>query len=254
MGLFDKKYCDVCGEKIGLLGNRKLEDGNLCKNCAAKLSPWFNERRHSTLEEIKAQLAYREENKQAVSAFHTTRSFGRDYKVLLDEDARKFIVTRASRLSEANPDVLDFSQVTGCDLDIEEERSEVMREGADGKEVSYNPPRYEYSYDFSITIRVNHPYFDEMRFRLNSDSVNTGSHCMSTATGIIAGQGATDYKEFVQMGGEIKEALTKARQGARDEAAAAAAPKTAVKCPLCGATTFPDANGRCEYCGGAIHG
>ena len=27
MGLFDKKYCDVCGEKIGLLGNKKLEDG-----------------------------------------------------------------------------------------------------------------------------------------------------------------------------------------------------------------------------------
>lgn len=28
MGLFDKKYCDICGEKIGLLGNRKLDDGN----------------------------------------------------------------------------------------------------------------------------------------------------------------------------------------------------------------------------------
>ena len=28
MGLFDKKYCDVCGAKIGFLGNRKLEDGN----------------------------------------------------------------------------------------------------------------------------------------------------------------------------------------------------------------------------------
>ena len=38
MGLFDKKYCDICGEKIGLLGNRKLENGNLCKNCAKKLS------------------------------------------------------------------------------------------------------------------------------------------------------------------------------------------------------------------------
>ena len=30
MGLFDKKYCDICGEKIGLLGNRKLDDRNLC--------------------------------------------------------------------------------------------------------------------------------------------------------------------------------------------------------------------------------
>ena len=62
MGLFDKKYCDICGEKIGLLGNRKLEDGNLCKDCARKLSPFFSERRSSTVEDIKRQLAYRAEN------------------------------------------------------------------------------------------------------------------------------------------------------------------------------------------------
>lgn len=62
MGLFDKKYCDICGEKIGLLGNRKLEDGNLCKDCAKQLSPWFSDRRRSTVEDIKRQLAYREEN------------------------------------------------------------------------------------------------------------------------------------------------------------------------------------------------
>lgn len=63
MGLFDKKNCDICGEKIGLLGNRKLDDGNLCKNCASKLSPWFEERRHSTVEDIKRQLEYREKKK-----------------------------------------------------------------------------------------------------------------------------------------------------------------------------------------------
>ncbi len=264
MGLFDKKYCDVCGGKIGLLGNRKLEDGNLCKDCAAKLSPWFNERRHSSLAEIKEQLAYREQNKQAVSAFHTTRSFGKNYKVYIDEDARKFMVTNASKLADANPDVLDISQVTGCDFDIEEDRDEIKKEGPDGKEISYTPPRYEYSYDFYINIRVNHPYFDEMRFKLNSSSVNTGERSMSGAGvgmrpqpigGMVrSGVGATDYQEFVQMGKEIKEALTQARQEIRDEAAAAAAPKTAVKCPLCGATTFPDANGRCEYCGGPVNG
>lgn len=49
MGLFDKKYCDICGEKIGFLGNRKLADGNLCKDCAAKLSRWFTERKQSTV-------------------------------------------------------------------------------------------------------------------------------------------------------------------------------------------------------------
>ncbi|MBQ3386234.1 MAG: DUF4428 domain-containing protein, partial [Eggerthellaceae bacterium] len=73
MGLFSKKVCSICGGDIGLFGNRKLEDGNMCKDCAAKLSPLFHERRSSTVEEIKAQLAYREANKAEVAAFHVTR-------------------------------------------------------------------------------------------------------------------------------------------------------------------------------------
>lgn len=51
--LFEKKSCDLCGGEIGLLGNRKLEDGNCCKNCASKLSYWFDDRRHSTVEQIR---------------------------------------------------------------------------------------------------------------------------------------------------------------------------------------------------------
>ena len=171
MGLFDKKYCDICGEKIGLLGNRKLEDGNLCKDCAKKLSPWFSERRNSTVSEIKEQLAYREKNRERAAQFRTTRSYGEDWKLLLDEEHRWFTVTRARDLAAANPDILDYTALTGCRVDIDESRTEQMREDADGKEVSYVPPRYEYSYDFDIIISVNHPYFDEMRFRLNDSFV-----------------------------------------------------------------------------------
>ena len=263
MGLFDKKFCSICGGKIGLLGNRKLEDGNLCKDCASKLSPWFSERRHSSVEDIRGQLAYREENRAAVSAFHTTRSLGKGTKVLLDEDNRRFMVARTGNISTENPDVLDYSQVTGCDLDIEEDQHEEMRKDNEGKSVSYNPPRYTYSYDFFVNIRVNHPYFDEMRFRLNSSSVDTGNRCMAgagssgwnvNANSIRIGGGVNDYYEYVNMGNEIKAALTQARQEVRDEVAAANAPKTAVVCPLCGATTIPDAQGCCEYCGGAIRG
>ena len=84
MGLFDKKYCDVCGDKIGFLGNRKLEDGNLCKDCAGKLSPFFSDRRNSTVAEIKEQLAYREDNKRRLDDFLPTVTF----------DGRRFILTR----------------------------------------------------------------------------------------------------------------------------------------------------------------
>lgn len=171
MGLLDKKYCDICGEKIGLLGNRKLEDGNLCKDCAKQLSPWFSDRRRSTVEDIKRQLAYREENRGRASQFRTTRSYGEDCKVLLDEEHRWFTVTRARDLADANPDILDYTALTGCRVDIDESRTEQKREGPDGKEVSYNPPRYEYSYDFEVIISVNNLYFDEMKFRLNNSSV-----------------------------------------------------------------------------------
>ncbi len=249
--LFEKKICDVCGGEIGLLGNRKLEDGNLCKECAKKLSPWFDDRRHSTLEAIKEQLAYREENKKAVAAFQLTRTLGDSTKVLLDENAGNFIVTSASKWQETNPDVIAFSQVTGCRLDVEEDRDELYREGKDGQRVSYNPPRYSYSYDFYITINVNSPYFSEIRFRLNRSTVS-----METGGGLLSGMSSkpVDYREYEQMGNEIVSALTKPAAKARVAAAIAAKPKKAVVCPFCGATTLPDANGRCEYCGGAVNG
>ena len=153
------------------MGNQKLEDGNLCKDCAKQLSPWFSDRRRSTVEDIKRQLAYREENRGRASQFRTTRSYGEDCKVLLDEEHRWFTVTRARDLADANPDILDCTALTGCRVDIDESRTEQKREGPDGKEVCYNPPRYEYSYDFEVIISVNNPYFDEMKFCLNNSSV-----------------------------------------------------------------------------------
>ena len=272
MGLFDKlgkafekKNCDICGSEIKLLGNRKMEDGNLCKECASKLSPWFSERRHSTVAEIREQLAYREENKKKVEEFNVTRSIGKYYMVYLDEDARRFLVSSSKNFRDSNPDVLDFSQVTGCDLDIDESKTEEKRKDKDGNMVSYNPPRYSYSYNFYIDLRVNHPWFDEMRFRLNSSSVDiepsarTGAAGSLTSAILNAAMNAMDsnamnaeYKQYVEMGREIKNTLLQIRQDERDSAAAANAPKTAVTCPHCGASTIPDGNGCCEYCGGAV--
>ena len=176
MGLFDKKYCDICGEKIGLLGNRKLEDGNLCKNCAKKLSPWFSDRRNSTVAEIKEQLAWREANRDRAARFRATLSFGERTRLLLDETHRWFTVTRANNPADDNSDVLDFSAITGCRADIDESRTELKIESKDseGKTVSrsYNPPRYEYDYDFYIILSVNVPYFNEMKFKLNDSRVH----------------------------------------------------------------------------------
>ena len=167
MGLFDKKYCDICGEKIGLLGNRKLEDGNLCKKCAEKLSPLFSGRRSATVEEIKAQLAYREENRQKLDFFRPTKTFGRRRKVYIDEAAGTFIVTSSNQWRDANPDIISLSQVKACNADIQEKKEELYRETTDGKRVSYNPPRYAYSYEFTLEILVNSPWFSEIHLDLS---------------------------------------------------------------------------------------
>ena len=221
MGLFDKKYCDVCGEKIGLLGNRKLEDGNLCKNCAKKLSPWFSDRRNSTVAEIKAQLDYREENRKKAAQFRVTKSFGEDTRLLIDETHLWLTVARSSDLTAENPDVIDFSALVDSTMDVNEQRSEIKRDivGKDGKRtsVSYNPPRYEFSYDFNIIIRVNTPYFNEMKFQLNRNEVRLVSELPSAGRfGVSRGVSIdpsynVEYRKYMRMSEELCDALREIR-------------------------------------------
>ncbi len=247
--MFEKKVCSVCGGEIGMLGNRKLEDGNLCKKCAAKLSPWFTGRRGSTVDEIKAQLDYREDNRRALEDFNPTTTLGGETKVILDEDNRKFVVTRASNFREANADIIEFGQVTGVNVDIDEDCSEEQKQNSQGEYVSYNPPRYIFSYSFKLTIHVNHPYFDEISFDLAPSDVQTNPDHPLPMDKKPDPMTCREYKIYKRMGREIREALTEAKKQARDEAVAANAPKSAVVCKHCGATTIPDRNGCCEYCG-----
>lgn len=167
MGLFDKKYCDICGEKIGLLGNRKLEDGNLCKNCARKLSPFFSERRHSTVEEIKQQLAYREENAHKLTDFYPNMTFGERKKVYIDSDNARFVVTSLTNWRDANPDLIAFDSVKNILTDIRESRKEIYCKDENGNSKSYNPRRYECEYAFNVTLSVDSPWFDEIKLELS---------------------------------------------------------------------------------------
>lgn len=235
MGLFDRKYCDFCGEKIGLLGNRKLENGNMCKTCAKQISPWLVGRKGYTVEEMKEHLAYREENKDKVKEFHVTRTLGLETKIYFDEDKGWFLVTNDKNYREKNPDVLEFSQVLGCNINIDEHEYEIYRTGEDGESQSYNPPRYRTVCDFDVLLEVEHPWFSQITIQVENGSVQRNS---------------AEYRQAEKACEEIKKAFNKMRTQAR--AASEEKPKTAVQCPYCGATTMPDENGKCEYCGGAI--
>ena len=173
--MFEKKECSICQGEIGLLGNRKLEDGNMCKECAKKLSPWFEERRHATVEQINEQLVYRMENFKALSDFCPGKSYGED-DVMYVEDRMgtpyRFVVAKTKDYRSENTDIISFSDVSSCMLDLDENHTELKYTNQEKERVSYNPPRYEYRYNFYVVLGImNNPYFDEIRFKLNKHTV-----------------------------------------------------------------------------------
>ncbi len=219
--LFDKKECAICGGEIGLLGNRKLEDGNMCKHCAAKLSPWFSDRKHSSVREIEAQLQYREENRARLNAFRVTRSFGEYCKMHVEEVdgvPTRFVVCRSNDYCEVNADIVEFKDVSSCTIDIREHRRELEYTNSKNERVKYDPPRYEYQYDFCVELVIqNNPYFDEIKFKLNNDSVDISTDQF----GALPGGRSTQfdprfhpqYSEYKKMTEEIEATVNAGRQG-----------------------------------------
>ena len=279
MGLFDafkKKDCEICGKEVGLFGYKKLEDGEICKDCVKLLSPWFDDRRHSTVAQIKQQLTYREENRAALNTFRPTVAFGERYTLraeLVNGVPTRFVVERTDSYKEENADIISFRDVTSFNIDVQESKQELMARNSKGEEVSYNPPRYEYSYDFYAEIHVNHPYFDEISFQLNRDSVELETVERRPGFGTVrTGFDPTLYPEYRQYRGECDELeelfqagmqgmalkgfapaaqpiiqATPVQQPAPEPAPAPSGPKF---CPNCGAPA--DGGKFCQSCGSRL--
>ena len=192
MGLFDKKECVICGKELGILGKTKIAEGVLCKDCERKLSPYFHGHRKATMDDIKKQLAYREENEKKLAQFNPTRVIGASTKIYVDENAKTFIVSSSSDWKNNNPDIIRIDQVMAADLKIEEEAEEIFKD-ADGKE-SYSPPKYEYEYEFDMHLAINHPYFDKIDFEIKDRNRATDKT-------------SDDYKNYKKIAEDIQDAL-----------------------------------------------
>ncbi|MFR3877812.1 MAG: hypothetical protein ACLTYW_06350, partial [Collinsella sp.] len=157
--------------------------------------------------------------------------------IMLDEDAGLLIITSQSRWRDANPDIIEFSQVLGCDMDIDEHRTEIYRETKDGERESYNPPRYDLDYDFNLTIHVNTPYFTEINLRVNDSTIDQ--------------RGSIEYREAKRQATEVRDAWCSC---ARKRATASWPPRPQDRghLPLLRSHHHSRCQGRCEYCGGAI--
>ena len=117
-------------------------------------------------------------------------------------------------------------------------------------------------------MEVRNPYFDEIRFQINSNSVEI-EYARMMGMRLRGAESDMNYRRYKEMGEEICRVLLDSRrdaaapmaQAAMAAAAAAiggaapAAPAPAnapVVCPYCGATTTPNGEGCCEYCGAPV--
>ena len=280
MGLFDvfkKKDCEICGKEVGMFGYKKLEDGEICKDCVKLLSPWFDDRRHSTVDQIKQQLAYREENRAALNGFRPSVAYGERFVLraeIVDGVPTRFVVACTDSYLDENADLISFKDVTSFNIDVRESDRELKRRNSEGEMVSYNPPRYEYSYDFYAQIQVNHPYFSQIRFEINRNTINLETVERRSGLGMNlfrSGFDPTLYPEYRQYRNEcdemealfqagmqglalngqaVQQPIAPVAAAAEPAPVAPAAPAGPKFCQNCGA---PAEGGKfCQSCGSAL--
>ena len=204
MGLFSRKECDVCKKKLSLAEGLKCLDGSICSECKKKMSPLFTDYKNTPIEKIKEHLVYREANKSRVKAFVAAETFGEYPKVMVDRKHNWFIVTKATKLSDENPDVFDLSDIQNVLVEIEENKRELHFTNKKGKTCSYKPARYEFTYQFKVNIQTNHPFIKMISLKITKEDVKIISEMQDKEVMV---QSNEKYQESLQVANALKNAL-----------------------------------------------
>ncbi len=113
MGLFEKKFCSICGDKVNMLTQQKLSDGYLCSDCKHKLGSFTSGWKQRNVDDVKAHLELREQNKQKYQQFNCSATAGgRNNSIQVDFNNRWFIFAINNRdYKSGNPQIFEFSQL-----------------------------------------------------------------------------------------------------------------------------------------------
>lgn len=242
MGLFDsilkKGKCDLCGADITVFSGVSLTDARICKACKKKLSPYYILNKETgTLDAVKKHLVYRERNAEQTRSFVVNHAISMYGKTLyIDKTHGWFCISQGTPSPATNPDLFQLNWLTACEVTFNESKSE-QYDYKDNRQVSYNPPRYNYG------LRAH------MIFYLK------GSHLVSRFSEVFANEFSASATHRPSTFDSVRASAEKARDlllSLRDETVKLPPPKTTVECPFCGAPTVPDAQNRCEYCGSTL--
>ena len=157
------------------MGNRKLYDGNMCKECASRMSHWLTGRKEYTVQEMRMHLAYRDDNYRRLQNFVVSEVIGYDdYKLYIDFQQCQWFVARRDNYFDENPDIFYFGQVTNAQIRVDENRSELHYHDQAGHLQSYYPPEYEYNYKFYVDVYVRDFLDNCISFGINTFRVEDG--------------------------------------------------------------------------------
>ena len=171
MGLFSKN-CAICGGSGSALSSKKIADGHICSSCISKLSPWFDDYKKSSSEDIRRQHEYREENRRLLDDFEVTKAWGiKKYadamQFVYDAGKRQFVICEGP--TDKTEDFADRAQRddNGVDMaditeeDFLEEDSSINEGGETGAGESQNSLDERLDAYLSSSPGMNEMYSDE---------------------------------------------------------------------------------------------
>lgn len=180
--LFSKEACVICGAEVGSLSRKRLADeAVICKECAKRLSPFFDKFEESDTAAIKMQITDRMANATRLATFAISEYYGYGDAILIDRQNGQFCAVQGGGgteyqnvipLIEKNPDIISVSDVTGIEIVGAGRSCHEVKRTVDGKQVSYSPRRYEYPCNVDLVIRLSHPYLDSITLRMNRGTIN----------------------------------------------------------------------------------
>ena len=165
------------------------------------------------------------------------------------------------------PDVIHFSQLTDCSVEIVEEKKEVQYKDFSDNLRSFAPPYYACSYDFYLNISVKIPYIQTIRLKINDVPVNNDQPLVIEKTGGLGQmfrdavgsarsyngmtsnanevQASNAYIKYNMLSAEMREALLEGKKAVLKQ-------QTARRCPWCDSLVINNSSGICEHCCGPL--
>ena len=142
--------CSICNEQLTDFGNKTLKDGVLCRNCVKLASAWLSDEDYAkrSVEDIKKHLKYREDNLKKLETFKASREIKGKYSLYIDDNDKKFVLSKRKDLIKENADVLDLDDV--LEISVYEKKYK----DSDGVDV-YFEAKLDNDEINTVTLRVN---------------------------------------------------------------------------------------------------